>query len=734
MVGVATGMVGCGLKGVRWSAVKKGRFKIARVILKPIIQLLFRVKTVNFDKIDPDGRVIIMPNHVSLLDGVFLYLFLPPETVFVVNTEIAKRFSFFMRFASHITIDPLNPYSMKEIIGLIKENIPLVIFPEGRISRTGALMKIYDGVEFLALKTGAAVYPLIINGLEHSIWSGIRDKVRIKWLPRVELYLDEPVQLDSGQGGGQKEKKTDSAEKILEIMQNALFKSRYKDKVNLFNELLQAAALHGWNMPVMEDIKQKVTYKKLILAAYVLGRKLKSVIGREEDCVGILLPNSIAHVATLFSLFYLNKTPAILNFSAGTRNVVDCAETAGFRTVLTSREFVEKGGFSGLVEQLGRQYGIVYLEDIKSAIGPMDKIGGLVSWLRREKPGPARHNRVILFTSGTESKPKGVILKHSNITANIAQVTSVIDLTPKDKIFNALPMFHSFGLTMGTLTPLLTGVSGYLYPTPLHYKIIPELSYEKDATILLGTPGFLSGYGRSAHPFDFYSVRYVFAGAEKLNDEVRMLWQDKFGIRILEGYGCTETSPVLCLNTPLSYRKGSVGKVLPGIAYKIKSVEGIADGGSLLVKGPNVMEGYLIHDRGFIPVGEWYDTGDVVSVDDSGYITIKSRLKRFAKISGEMISLDQVEELAGRCFGPAKGYAAVSVPDSKKGEKVVLVTTDSGCSLREFRDFLNRNHYNMLISPAEIVYMGELPLLGSGKTDYVTLTQLVQENTGVNEL
>lgn len=693
-------------------------------LLKAIITILFRVKAVNFDKLEMTGRVIIMPNHPSFLDGLFLYLYLPKEAVFVINTQIARRFSFLLKFVNHITIDPLNPYSMRKIINVVKDEIPLVLFPEGRITTTKGLMKIYDGIGFIALKTGAVIYPLIINGLEYSKASRITDKARSRLLPQVHLSVHEPVRLTQDKNKSLRVQKREASEKILAIMQNALFASRHKENVNLFDELLLAADLFGRNTKIAEDIKQKVSYKKLILAVYILGRKFRKALSSEEENVGVLLPNSVAHVTTLFSLFYLNKTPAILNFSGGIQNAADCAGTAGLKTVITSREFVEKGGLAQLVEHLGREKRIIYLEDIRESVGAPDKLAGFLSLTVGRKPDPAPYHRLILFTSGSESKPKGVVLKHSNIAANIAQVSSVIDFHSKDTILNALPMFHSFGLTAGTILPILSGVPVFLYPSPLHYKVIPELTYDKNVTIIFGTSTFLSGYGRYAHPYDFYSVRYVFAGAEKLKDEVRELWQDKFGIRILEGYGCTETAPVLSLNTPLCCRGGTVGRFLPGIEYRIEQVEGIDEGGNLLVKGPNVMEGYLLHGRGFVPAGEWYDCGDIVAVDDNGYITIKSRLKRFAKISGEMVSLNLVEELAERCFGSGKAYAAINLPDAKKGEKVVLATNNKNATLQAFREYLAQNRFSMLICPAELIPLEKIPLLGSGKTDYLTLKEL----------
>jgi len=424
-------------------------------------------------------------------------------------------------------------------------------------------------------------------------------------------------------------------------------------------------------------------------------------------------------------LFRIGKTPAILNFSLGIRSLLDCCETAQIDTILTSRVFIEKGKLEHIIAGLEPHLKIVYLEDLKASATGFDKLAALIRYLLKQKASPASDNELILFTSGSESKPKGVVLTHTNLYANIQQVTTVIDITTRDKFFNALPMFHSFGLTAGTLLPVVKGVPVYLYPSPLHYKAISELVYDQNATILFGTSTFMAGYGRMAHPYNFYSLRYVFAGAEKLKDDVRKLWMEKFGVRIFEGYGATETAPILSLNTPLANKPGTVGRLMPGMSYKLDAVSGIEEGGELLVKGPNVMKGYLIHGKGFIPAEEWYHTGDLVTTDKDGFISIQSRLKRFAKIGGEMVSLNLIEELAMQCFGHS-GFAAITVNDPRKGERVLLFTTDETVALSQLRTYLTEKQYSPLLIPGTMQVIKTLPLLGSGKTDYVTLKQLAE--------
>jgi acyl-[acyl-carrier-protein]-phospholipid O-acyltransferase/long-chain-fatty-acid--[acyl-carrier-protein] ligase len=286
-------------------------------------------------------------------------------------------------------------------------------------------------------------------------------------------------------------------------------------------------------------------------------------------------------------------------------------------------------------------------------------------------------------------------------------------------------------LTGGMLLPLLSGVKVFFYPSPLHYRIIPEMSYDTNSTILFGTETFLSAYAKYAHQYDFYSVRYVFAGAEKLREQTRLIWSQKFGVRIFEGYGTTETSPVLATNTPMENKVGTVGRFLPGIDYQLKPVPGIEDGGLLLVSGPNVMQGYLLADNPGVlqpPVDGWYDTGDIVAVDEFGYVTIKGRVKRFAKIGGEMVSLTMVEQQLNLLW-PEFLHAVVSVPDEKKGEQIILVTTNVDAARDAMVQYAKTVKMPEIAIPKKIRVVKALPLLGTGKIDYVSVKNMCLEET-----
>lgn len=499
------------------------------------------------------------------------------------------------------------------------------------------------------------------------------------------------------------------------------FKNSLKKNVNLFNEVLETSKHFGNLTTILQDISGSVDYKKLLISTYVMSEKLDRHLAKDKH-VGIYLPNSIAHVVTLLSLFKIGKTPAIFNFSMGEQTLNECAELSNVRTIITSKTFIIKADLEEVVNSLSRKVRFIYLEDIKEEITLVDKVKGLTSF-QMKKRSHHTQNDLILFTSGSESKPKGVVLSHSNIYSNAYQAMCSIHIAKEDKIFNPLPMFHSFGLTAGTLLPLLFGVETYLYPSPLHYKEIPALIFKNYSTVLFGTSTFLEGYSRYAKSHELHSLKFVIAGAEKVKEEVHSTWMQKFGVRILEGYGCTETSPVLSLNTPFAFKQGTVGQLLPGIEYKLEPVDGIEKGGCLLVKGPNNMRGYLLHGQGFVPNDGWYDTGDVVEVDNEGFVSIISRLKRFAKIGGEMVSLNLIEKVAYDCFHET-GFASVSIPDKRKGEKIILFTTFTDSTEKQLKKYLKSKKLANILMPSKLVFIEQIPVLGSGKTDYVTLQKL----------
>jgi acyl-[acyl-carrier-protein]-phospholipid O-acyltransferase/long-chain-fatty-acid--[acyl-carrier-protein] ligase len=452
----------------------------------------------------------------------------------------------------------------------------------------------------------------------------------------------------------------------------------------------------------------------------------------QGEAIGVLLPNVNAVVASFFALQLIGRVPAMLNYTAGLTNLQAACQAAEIRTIITARAFIEQAKLGEVLAGLEASgIGVRYLEDIGAGIGPLAKLRALFEtrWAgrlhRRRRVSPDAP-AVILFTSGSEGLPKGVVLTHRNLLANCRQLSARIDFNASDIVLNALPVFHSFGLTGGTLLPVLNGIRTILYPNPLHYRIVPALAYDSNATILFGTDTFLAGYARMAHGYDFYSIRYVFAGAERVRDETRRTWSEKFGLRIFEGYGATEAGPVIAVNTPMHFQAGSVGRLLPGIEARIDAVPGIADGGKLSIRGPNIMAGYFKAEApGLLqpPVDGWHDTGDIVTLDESGFVTIRGRAKRFAKIGGEMVSLPAVETYAASAW-PGADHAVVTRADPRKGEQLVLFTTEAGARAADLQAWGRTNGIAELAIPRDIRIVAALPVLGTGKLDYVTMTKV----------
>ncbi|GHU00022.1 hypothetical protein FACS1894154_08340 [Betaproteobacteria bacterium] len=490
-------------------------------------------------------------------------------------------------------------------------------------------------------------------------------------------------------------------------------------------------------MYVLEDIKQvEYSYQDLLKMALVLGR-LAGRITRPDERVGLLLPNLAPTLGLFLGLVSQRRVPAMLNYTAGVDGMQAACTAAQIRTLITSRAFVEQARLGDKLAALQGLERIVYLEDLRASMRFTDKLWlmGWALWFPRsvEVSASTEDAAVVLFTSGSEGKPKGVVLSHRAILSNIGQMRAVIDFTQEDRVLNVLPIFHCFGLTAGTLLPVLTGASLFLYPSPLHYRVIPELAYERGCTVLFGTATFLGNYARFAHPYDFYRLRYVVAGAEKLSIPVRDQWFEKFGIRILEGYGATETSPVIAVNTPMAFRGGTVGQLLPALEYHLAPVPGIERGGVLHVRGPNVMSGYLKADQPGVlqpPASDvgpgWYETGDIVDIDDDGFLHIVGRVKRFAKVAGEMVSLEAVEKLA-YAAAPGATHAASTQPDAAKGEALVLFTTAAELQRAALQKTAQQLGVAELAVPRKIVVVSALPILGTGKTDYVTLKKMAEE-------
>jgi acyl-[acyl-carrier-protein]-phospholipid O-acyltransferase/long-chain-fatty-acid--[acyl-carrier-protein] ligase len=710
------------------------------ILLRYFLKRFYRIQVKgleHYQKIGP--RVLLVANHISFLDPFLLGTFLSKDTVFILPPQLAQNrwLQPWLKLLQTFPLDLAAPSASQILLRYLGEHRQVVIFPEGRVSVTGSIMKIYQGPGWAAHKSGATVLPIRIEGAEDTPFSCVRGRRR--WFPSITITLLPPRHFILPPELSNQERRKQAEALLLETMTEIRFSNEHYRRT-IFEALLDARHTHGGGFQIVQDLdRQPMHYNRLVQRAFLLGSVLVQDT-QPGEFIGVLLPNALSTVVLFFALHSQGRVPAMLNFTAGTAGLSTAIEASGIRTVYTSKRFIEAAELQTIAEALASKVRLVHLEDLRSRLNPLKLLHATVqsyfarATYRRLTPTvTANDPAVVLFTSGSEGMPKGVVLSHANLLANIQQVTSRIDFTREDLVLNALPVFHAFGLTVGTLLPLLSGIQLFLYPSPLHYRVIPEVAYHANATILFGTNTFLAGYAQHAHPYDFYSVRFVFAGAEKLQKLTRLLWVEKFGVRVFEGYGVTETSPVLAVNTPMEHRSGTVGRLVPGIEYHIEPVPGINHGGRLEIRGPNIMLGYLLHQApGQLQLpstsrGEgWYDTGDIVSIDEDGYLTICGRAKRFAKIAGEMLSLAVIEALASSVW-PGIGHAVVTLPDIKKGEELVLLTEQIDAERLPLLMQARAEGLSELNVPRRILVVEEIPRLATGKVDYTNIQQWAEQ-------
>ena len=709
-----------------------------KIFLRWLLVLMYRVELTGLDNYMKAGnRVLIVVNHTSFLDPLLLGVFLPDNITFAINTQISQRWWLkpFLRLSHVFPMDPTHPLSLKDLIHHLEHDTKTVIFPEGRISVTGSLMKIYDGTGMVADKSKATILPIRISGAQYTHFSKLQRIVRLRLFPKITIHISTPTHISAPDNLKGKSRREYCGHLLADIMTKMMFDtSPYRQTI--FSSLLESRKIHGGRHRITDDLdRNRLSYNNLITRSIVLGQAFKNMT-ELGDNVGIFLPNSSTTLITILGLQLYGRVPAMLNYSLGSVSVLSACQTAQIKIVLTSHRFITLGNLTDEAEQLNKQCVLIYLEDLAKNISVFNKLTALIKstttafWYNPKlvKPdSPA----VVLFTSGSEGTPKGVVLSHANIIGNLKQLEACISFNAQDIVLNFLPMFHSFGFTVGTILPIISGMKTFFYPTPLHFSVIPEIAYEIHATIMFGTNTFFAAYAKKAHAYDFFNMRYVVAGAEKLQENTRQIWADKFGIRILEGYGATETSPITSVNTPMYYKAGSVGRFMPAMEYKLETIPGINDAGQLHVKGPNIMLGYLLADNpGMLVLPEsiygkgWHDTGDIVNVDNEGFISIRGRSKRFAKVGGEMISLTAVEQLAINAW-PDADHAAISIVDAKKGEQIILVTTQKQAVISDL--IAASPGISNISIPKKILIVDSIPVMATGKINYPAVLNLTNE-------
>ncbi len=670
---------------------------------------------------------LIIIHRTSIFDVLRLASFLPGDPI------IALPFSFYntlwgrllRRFTDVIAIDPTSALSIRNVSKAIKTGRPCVIFLQD-IPFLEYDKKFYQRFSFILQKLQTEVIPI------HLQYSSKRQTNIVHALPSQLFILPERGKVDSNAVGI----------RLFRLISDFAFVSGFQPQT------LFAALLHGVRKGVkhgtsIEDANlTSLTYQQFLVRCFVLGRQIKNQT-EPGEYVGVMMPTSIAGMVTFFALQAYNRIPAMLNFSMGFNSLLSACSLAEIKIIYTSSQFVAIAKLESLIEELqSAGIKIVFLEDLKDSIHLRHRAAGFIKALFPRiayqclgKKRSPEQVALILFTSGSEGIPKGVALSHINLLANCYQMMARVDFSAKDVFFNCLPIFHTFGLTAGSIIPLITGSKCFFYPSPLHYKIIPAAVRESGATIMFGTDTFLTGYARAAEKQDFSKIRYIFAGAEKVKPETLRYWREVFNVSIYEGYGATEASPVISLNCPLASVPGSVGMILPAIEGQIQPVDGIANGGRLLLRGPNVMLGYLNPDKSDViralqilaPCEGWHDTGDIVTMTADGFITIAGRAKRFAKIGGEMVSLSVVEGIAAAVWPEILHAAVIGRVSAKGGEQILLFSEAVHADKASFIRKIKEDGYSELFIPHRIYPGSVIPVLSSGKIDYVMLDKLLLE-------
>ncbi|MBR6663712.1 MAG: AMP-binding protein [Alphaproteobacteria bacterium] len=718
---------------------------VTRLCLRTVFNT-FKVKcNIAFDEDKVPAKAVYISNHVSFLDPLMLFAYLPGNPLFALNGHLYRNkwIRFFMWTADIMPFNPIEPSDLKELISIVNSGRCCVIFAEGRMTSNGSMMKIYEAPGLLADKSGAPIIPVWINGPQYGYFSKTKGKLPHRPLPKVTITVRKPVKFKLKDE--LRRQRDHISNEVYMIMRDMCFEASYNDNISLFAQLMKTAKVHSkkglTRRPAfVEDITRVPhSYKDIVIKSFVLGKFFKKRTSPDEN-VALLLPNSIATLCTFFGLSAYERTPVMLNFSVGAKNIVSMCNTAVCKLVITSHLFIRNAKMEPVIEELkAAGLEVFYLEDLRKHLSLSDKIAAYIRYKTKRVPHPEGGNKkaVILFTSGSEGAPKAVVLSHANIISNIKQVSSIETINMTDIIFNALPMFHSFGLTVGTLFPLFEGAKFFLYPSPLHYRIISEIVYEIGATVMFGTDTFFRGYAKIAHSMDFHNIRFMFGGAEAIKPDTRNMWVERFGVRVMEAYGSTECSPVVTANNSIFNRFGSIGKLLPKVQYKIEKVDGIEKGGELVVKGPNIMMGYYMPDNPgvLVPLKDgWYHTGDVVEIDEIGFVYIKDRIKRFAKIGGEMVSLNAVHEMVVKAYeqsGPDFSYGVVAIPHESKGEQIVLVTNNKDVTQDGLHTYIRNNGMSELYLPRVILYHDSLPVFATGKADNITLKKQVLEELGM---
>jgi len=702
---------------------------LLRVITNRVMRIVYKIDVKgmeNFEKCK--GGTLIIANHTSFIDGIILSNIFGEKVSFAINTDVAKKFFVkpFLKLVKYFPIDNSNVMVVKSIIDELKKGGMVVIFPEGRITTTGGLMKVYPGPAVVADKSNADILPVCIEGSQYSDFSYFGIKTKSRRQRKITVTILPPRKLGVDHSLPDSARRSAAVTKLYDVMCEMKFAGNSKNNT-IFYSLIQKILLVGRGKEIIDDMnRQPITFGYLLGAVFAFaGRIVRQT--EEDEYVGLMMSNTKTMVEIFFALSAVNRVPCMINYTDTPENILACAKNAGIKKIYTSKAFITESGLENIESKLSENgIKLFYTEDLKDGLKFTEKLFAyLMSFFPRRYYKIINKNidiskpAVVLFTTGDTGKSKSVVLSHKNIQAIRAQLSSVMDFGIQDSFFNAMPAFHSFGITAGMLFPLLRGIKVFMYHSPLHYRTVSELVYDTNSTVILGTDTFLYGYAQTAHPYDFYSVRFVIAGVEKLREETVKAWEENFGIRIFEAYGTAETSSTLAINTPMYFKNGSTGRFLPSVEYKLDPMAGLSAGGRLTVKGPNVSNSYIKDGVLNISSDEWFDTGDIVKIDEDGFVFVEGKIERFTEINGETVSLTAIETAVSAVW-PKYKHAVVNMSGSKRN--IVLFTTNSQADAQE----LEKCAAEGFVMPSKIKFIEEIPITGTGATDYVKLARIAK--------
>jgi len=703
---------------------------------------LYRIRVIGDENIPLQGPALLVSNHVSFADALLIGASVQRFIRFMLHRDFyeIRWLSGFFRLMNVIPVSA-NRRDIVEALRRARRELQdghvVCIFAEGAISRTGHVMPFKRGFEKIVEGLDVPIIPLHLDQLWGSVFSFKNG--RFFWKrPHRTPY---PVTISFGKAMPATTDTQMLRQSVLDLESHAA-RFRKSARELLHGKFIRTAKRRWFSFALADTTGVELSFGKVLVASMLFSRWVRKHCANER-MVGVLLPASVGGVLANLAILLAGKVPVNLNFTAGREAMTLAIRQCGIKTLLTSRLFMSKF-------ELELLPGMAFVEEIRKSFTPLEKVSTALSAFLIPAPLLARRFTrkqnaadlaTVIFSSGSTGTPKGVMLSHRNVIANIESIGQVINFTPRDRILGVLPLFHSFGFTVTMWLPLISGLGAIYHPNPMDAKTIGEVAEKYHATLLISTPTFFTAYIRRCSRKQFATLRYAIAGAEKLRSQIATAFKDKFGLDLLEGYGCTELAPVVSVNLPdvvdgtekqISNKPGTVGRPIPGVAVKIIDVESerplpCGQEGLLLVKGENRMMGYLGQPE---PTAEamrdgWYITGDMASLDEDGFIHITDRLSRFSKIGGEMVPHMKIEDVINEILGRAAS-AVTAIPDEQRGEKLIAFYTENGITRDQLWEKLNQSELPKLWIPKreDIHQIPAIPLLGSGKVDLKKVRRL----------